>query len=105
MCRAEAPHLSALQAEHRAAGLVVIGINCDNDPPERIRKFVEAKSLGYKMLLRGDGVAMRDYHCRAFPTLYWIDREGRVAARDYGFQPPEKLAERARALLKGESKR
>lgn len=105
MCRAEAPHLSALQEEHRGSGLVVLGINCDNDTPERIRGFVEAKRLAYRMLVRGDGVATRQYHCRAYPTLYWIDREGRIAARDYGFQPPAKLAERAKDLLRGPSER
>jgi hypothetical protein len=51
------------------------------------------------MLVRGDGVAARNYLCRAFPTLYWIDRAGVIAARDYGFRTPEALAARARALV------
>ncbi len=50
------------------------------------------------MLLRGDRVGFRDYHCRAFPTLYWIDREGIIVARDYGLLSPGELEERARTI-------
>lgn len=98
MCRAEAPHLSSLQKKH-GDDLIILGINCDNDSAERIRSFVDSEELSYRMLMRGDGVAMRDYHCRTFPALYWIDSEGRVAARDQGFRKAEVLEARARALL------
>jgi thiol-disulfide isomerase/thioredoxin len=99
MCRAEAPHLSELQKKHRDSGLVVLGINIDNDSPERLKKFVGEKGLAYQMLLRGEGVANRDYHCRAFPALYWIDREGKVIARDYGYKSPKYLEDRTKALI------
>ena len=99
MCRAEAPHLSELQEKHRGDGLVVLGVNIDNDKPDRIRRFMDSKGLSYRMLVRGDGVAMRDYHCRAFPTLYWIDKNGTVMARDYGPQGRKRLEDRARTLI------
>lgn len=79
---------------------MVLGINIDNDSPERIKKFVAAENLEYRMLLRGDRVGFRDYHCRAFPTLYWIDREGTIVARDYGLLSPSTLEERATTILR-----
>ena len=99
MCRAEAPHLSALQKKFRSQGLVVLGINIDNDTAERIDKFVQDRGLDYTMLLKGDGVAFSQYSCRAFPTLYWIDRTGKIRARDYGYQATARLEARARGLL------
>ncbi len=99
MCRAEAPHLSALQKKFASKGLVVLGINIDNDSAERIGKFRADKGLEYTMLQKGNEVAMRAYFCRAFPTLYWIDEKGTIMARDYGFQTPDRLEERARALM------
>jgi thiol-disulfide isomerase/thioredoxin len=99
MCRAEAPHLSKLEEKYGARGLVVIGVNIDNDSAARVRKFSEQKNLGYKMLLRGEGVAFNDYWCRAFPTIYWIDPSGKVRGRDYGYQSFDRLEERARGFL------
>ena len=98
MCRAEAPHLSDLQKQFGEQGLIVLGINCV-DTVEQIRRFVETKSLGYRMLVRGDGVANHDYHCRAFPTLYWIDRAGKVAAKDYGYLDSGLLQARVKAII------
>ena len=99
MCRAESPHLSALQKKFKKSGLVVLGINIDNDTAAKIEKFQKSKGLEYTMLLHGDGIAMREYFCRAFPTVYWIDKRGNIAARDYGYQTPDRLEERARSLL------
>ena len=78
---------------------MVLGINIDHDSAEKVRAFAASKGLAYRMLLHGDGVAAQKYHCRAFPTLIWIGRDGRVAARDYGIVGPAGLEERARALL------
>jgi len=89
-----------LQKKFRSKDLVVIGVNIDNDTKARIQSFVDSKNLDYRMLLRGDGVALRDYHCRAFPTVYWIDRKGKIMARDYGRMGIGELEARAQALLR-----
>ena len=99
MCRAEAPHLSALQKKFKDRGLVVLGINIDNDSVERIEKFRDEKDLVYPMLLAGGAVASKQYFCRAFPTVVWIDREGKIVNRDYGYKRLGDLEKRAQELL------
>ena len=99
MCRAEAPHLSVLQKKYKDRGLVVLGINIDNDSVERIQKFKEEKDLVYPMLLAGGTVASKQYFCRAFPTVVWIDKTGKITGRDYGYKRLGDLEKRAQQLL------
>jgi hypothetical protein len=37
---------------------------------------------------------------RAFPTNYYVDRQGRIVLREVGFDGPEKLARTLEGLLK-----
>ena len=100
MCRAEAPHLSRLQEKYKDQGLTVLGVNADNNSKENLNRFIQEKKLTHAILLNGSGVAMQAYSARAYPTTYWIDRSGKLVAREYGYHGPEKLERTAQKLLK-----
>ncbi len=100
MCIAEAPHLSRLQEKYKNQGLTVLGVNSDNNSKANLERFVKEANLTHAILLNGSGVAMQVYSARAYPTTYWIDRSGKLVAREYGYHGPEKLERTARRLLK-----
>ena len=51
---------------------------------------------------KGEGPALaKKYEVRAFPTLLFLDREGRLVHCIVGFQSPQKLIDEARTALEG----
>lgn len=91
-CRKSIPELVDVQEKYRDQGLIVLGISTD-DP----RKISDKSLLGFKKryrvnysILRADyGVTMDYFGARnmALPTLFVIDREGKVVDRIVGYAP------------------
>ncbi|HCW43707.1 MAG: TlpA family protein disulfide reductase [Planctomycetia bacterium] len=100
MCRAESPHLSRIQKEYRQQGVVVLGVNADNDGPIKIREYVSEEGLQQKMLLQGDGVGFQQYHLKRMPTVYFIDRKGVLISRSPGFQDYSALEKSLKKVLR-----
>jgi cytochrome c biogenesis protein CcmG, thiol:disulfide interchange protein DsbE len=91
-CRMTIPLLSRLHDQYREKGLVILGVSVD-DP-----RLIKDKDLLYykKMnridypLLRFDQKIMEDYFSgeqMAIPTMFVIDRNGRIRDKIVGFQP------------------
>jgi peroxiredoxin len=74
-CRSALPALNALYAQHRAAGLVVLGINLDSDP-QRARDFRQALGIEFPVLLDANGDVSRLYAVDDMPLTIVIDRDG-----------------------------
>ena len=99
MCRAESPHLSKIQKQFRSKDVVVLAINADNDGRGRIREFVAENDLQQRMLLRGDGVGFQQYHLKAMPSVYFIDRSGKVVDREVGFRNQSQIEKTLEKVL------
>ena len=69
MCRGEAPHLSRLQEKYASQGLVVLGINSDNDPEDKVKEWAAEKKLRHTLLLQGNQIAMRTFSCTSHCIL------------------------------------
>lgn len=83
-CRQEMPHLNRLYEKYRAAGLVLLGVNVD----ENTRAAVDvASKLGVKfpVLPDSDKAVSRLYDLRAMPSTVLIDRDGRVRYLHRGY--------------------
>lgn len=80
-CRRMAPTLDALQREHQAAGLTVLGLT--HEPRDRIRAHVARREPQIPWLQCTGRTAVR-YGADALPTLVVIDRAGRVRAAYQG---------------------
>lgn len=81
-CQKMMPKLQDLHQRYGKKGLVVMGIAvADNagDPPS----FMKRRGYTYRLLLSGDSVA-KVYKAKLLPTLYVIDRNGRIAYRQAG---------------------
>jgi peroxiredoxin len=91
-CLHSIPELVALHRKYRDKGLVVLGINLD-DPGKvdsrALARFKDQHRIDYTILVASDKV-VRDYSSldgMALPTMFFVDREGRLVERLVGFAP------------------
>jgi len=100
-CKQEMPHLNRLHEKYRSAGLVLLGINIDDDPRNGI---AGAAKLGLKfpVLLDADKRVSRLYDLSSMPSTVVIDRDGRVRYLHRGYREGYELdyEQQIRELLK-----
>jgi len=84
-CRQEMPHLNRLYEKYRASGLVLLGVNIDDDT--RVAADVAAKlHVNFPVLLDTDKTVSRLYDMSTMPSTVVIDREGRVRYIHRGYR-------------------
>lgn len=81
-CRAAIPAMDRLHTRYRDRGVVVLGINVNDnkDPGE----FMLSMGASYPTLLRGEAVA-DDFRVRGIPTIIVVGVDGKVLYRDSGW--------------------
>jgi thiol-disulfide isomerase/thioredoxin len=97
-CHDEAPFLQALYEKHHKDGLEVVALDFEQRPdqvtdPKRLRAFIARYGLTYTVLLAGE---TKDVHeklpqaanLNAWPTTFFIGRDGLVKATHVGFTSP-----------------
>jgi cytochrome c biogenesis protein CcmG/thiol:disulfide interchange protein DsbE len=91
-CKMSIPELVKVQKQYRDKGLVVLGISLD-DPgragDEYLRAFKDDYNINYTVL-RFNNQVLLDYfgfETPAIPTMFLIDREGKVIGKFVGFRP------------------
>jgi cytochrome c biogenesis protein CcmG, thiol:disulfide interchange protein DsbE len=103
-CRMTIPLLAKLHEQYKDKGLVILGVSVDD--PQLIK---DSDLLHYKKmsqidypLLRFNQKVMQDYFSgeqMAIPTMFVIDRNGRIRDKIVGFQP-ETLEKSLAAVVK-----
>lgn len=82
VCRQEHGALNAVQA-----GLgpdeVLLSIVADSEDPEAIRRYAKDAGIGYPVLL-ADAAVVRSYRVGAFPTNYFVSKEGQITGHTVG---------------------
>ncbi|MBI2864775.1 MAG: TlpA family protein disulfide reductase [Chloroflexi bacterium] len=74
-CVQEMPDIESVYREEQAKGLVVLGINLDDDP-NAARRFLQARGVSFPSVSDGDQVAIYLYRVSPIPQTFFIDREG-----------------------------
>jgi thiol-disulfide isomerase/thioredoxin len=83
-CRISIPLLQSFYQKHKDEGLVVLGINMDEEASE-VYPFVKHFGMTYPVLY-GAGTSVPDlYRVEGLPTFVFIDAQGRVTRRFEGF--------------------
>jgi len=97
-CRRQIPHLDALYKKYQSDGLVLVGINKEIDHTA-VSEFAKSE-ISYTILLDGEE-SFQAYGVSGLPCTYYIDKAGKVHARDVGFPSGGELQmeEKIRALL------
>lgn len=81
-CHKMMPKLQALSDKLRGKGLVVLGVSVADREADPV-KFMKRKGYRYQILLNGDATA-KLYKAIRLPTLYLIDRQGKIVYRQSG---------------------
>ncbi len=98
--RQQMPELEKLHQTYRSAGLVVLGVNVDEDGA-RAASFAHTLKISYPVLLDTRKQVAPAYDLQTLPTTVLIDRAGTVRYVYHKYEPGEEqdYVERMRALL------
>jgi peroxiredoxin len=99
-CRQEMPLLDALYSKYQRAGLVLLGINIDEDR-EHATEMAQTLKVSYPILFDERKDVARAYQLGTMPLTVLIDREGVVRYVSEGFKPgyEKQYTEKLRELL------
>ncbi|MBC8043448.1 MAG: TlpA family protein disulfide reductase [Rhizobacter sp.] len=98
-CNDDLPDLVAYQAAHER-DLQIISISLDDEPQERIEKFVGEKQLNYPVIIDDEQELSAAYgNIRVVPTSFVVGRDGKIVARLEGGLDKKFFAEKIEPLL------
>jgi len=78
----EVPHLNALYNKYKEKGLVVLGINQEENY-NNLKEYIEG-NIDYPVLVDANQ-QFEDYQIQGIPCTYYVDHEGKINKRDVGF--------------------
>lgn len=88
-CIKAIPELNKVYDAYREKGVDVWGVDSkdlDKVALERLPEFIQRNEMKYPVILT-DPQTDKSYNVKAYPTLYVIDQEGKVAYGQVGFNP------------------
>lgn len=99
-CRAQLEALDRIAKTYGSAGLVVVGVNLD-DNTLRAEKFARAQEVGFPLLLSTAKSIGREFGVDRLPMVLFIDRAGvlRVAHREFKKRDEAQYVRELRKLL------
>jgi peroxiredoxin len=89
-CEAEMPAIEDRYTTFKGQGLVVLGINQDEDA-EIVQAFVERLGLDFPILLDPGAVVGELYRARGLPTTFIVDRDGQIVVQKVGYMSDGQL--------------
>jgi peroxiredoxin len=95
-CRKELPDIQKVYDEKMAQGLEVLAINYQDDT-ETATSFFEGRSITLPLLLDHSGKVYDQYRLQGLPDSFFVDREGNIAAFQFGYLTESKMRERLQA--------
>jgi peroxiredoxin len=84
-CKLEMPQLNRLHDSYRPSGLVLLGINVDDDP-KRAAEAATRMGIKFPVLLDSDKAVVRRWDLGSMPATVLVDRDGRVRALHRGWR-------------------
>jgi cytochrome c biogenesis protein CcmG/thiol:disulfide interchange protein DsbE len=83
-CKVEMPWFVELQKEYGPQGLQIIGVSMDEEEEKTISDFAKKMGVNYPILMGTEKVAELYGGIEGLPTSFFIDRSGKVVAREAG---------------------
>ena len=85
-CKIEMPWFVELQKEYGPQGFQIVGVAMDDASIEDIAKFAKEMGVNYPILLGRESVGQSYGGVSVLPTTFFVDRDGRLIAREFGLQ-------------------
>ena len=92
-CKKELPDIQKLYDEKHAAGLEVLALNLREDA-DTATGFFTSRALSVPLLLDSGGKVYDQYRLQGLPDSFFVDRDGKIAALQFGFLTEEKMRQR-----------
>ncbi len=89
-CRFEMPAIEKAWQQYKDDGFVVLGVNVE-EPISVVQRFVENFGLSFPVLLDYKGNVSDMYRLRAFPTSYFVGRDGKIVIAHRGMMTEQVL--------------
>jgi len=96
-CIKEMRDLEIIHQRLAAQDVVVLGINTEGASPVLLRNFAKARGVSYKVLM-DHGAVSDSYRVTSIPSLYLIDRDGKIRWSHVGYASHEVLEARLQEL-------
>jgi len=96
-CHDEAPFLQSLYTRHHGEGLEIVALDFEQPDqlanPARLRAFIQRYGISYTVLLAGEPKEVnaklpQAVNLNAWPTTFFLGRDGRVKSVHVGFTSP-----------------
>jgi thiol-disulfide isomerase/thioredoxin len=85
-CKVEMPWFVELQKQYGPQGFQIIGVAMDDASTEDIAAFAKQMGVNYPILLGKESVGLSYGGVNVLPTTFFLDRSGKVIAREFGLQ-------------------
>jgi thiol-disulfide isomerase/thioredoxin len=85
-CKVEMPWFVELQKEYGPQGFQIVGVAMDDASNDDIAKFAKDMGVNYPILLGKEAVGLSYGGVNVLPTTFFLNRDGKVIAREFGLQ-------------------
>jgi cytochrome c biogenesis protein CcmG/thiol:disulfide interchange protein DsbE len=100
-CKVEMPWFVELQKEYGPQGFQIVGVAMDDASTEDINKFARKMGVNYPVLLGKESVGESYGGVGVLPTTFFIDRDGKLVAREFGLQSRSVFVDHIKEALNG----
>ena len=99
-CKQEMPVLEELHKKYAKEGLVIVGINIDNNP-KKMNNFLRGTPVTFRIIHDRKLNVASKYEPETMPSSYFIARDGKIRYIHEGFRKKDatEFEERIKALL------
>lgn len=84
-CRRSFPWWNTMHAKYAEEGLVIIGVNLDNDP-DSAQEFLEEFPADFEIYFDENKQLARQFGVQAMPSTFVIGRDDEIHAKHFGFK-------------------
>ncbi len=98
-CKIEMPWFVELQKQYGPQGLQVVGVAIDDEEEKTVSEFSQKMGVNYPILLGTESVAQRYGGLPGLPTTFFIDRSGKVVAREVGLVSESQIVDNIKKSL------
>ena len=98
-CLEMIPILSKLHKKYSDKGLVILGVSLDNEGLGMLGTFVHENMIPYKVVMGDKKIGRAFGGVSSIPTLYMVDRDGRLVRKLTGYHSYAQLEEQVKKYL------
>jgi cytochrome c biogenesis protein CcmG/thiol:disulfide interchange protein DsbE len=98
-CKAEIPHLIALQDKYKDQGLQIVGLSVDEGGANDVKPFANENKINYTMLIASSETARAYGGISGIPTTFVLDKRGTIVKKFLGYTDPDVFEAAIQPLL------